>query len=48
MIAANAIDSISKFAAKNQNGEISEPFFMAVGFHKPHLPHIAPKKYFDL
>lgn len=33
-------------AAMEQAG--AKPWFIAVGFHRPHDPFIAPKKYFDL
>ena len=41
-VAHTAAARIREFA-KNQ-----QPFFLAVGFVKPHLPFIAPKKYWDL
>jgi iduronate 2-sulfatase len=41
-IAASAIGLIEELAPSE------EPFFIAVGFKKPHLPFIAPKKYWDL
>lgn len=37
-----AVEQINAFARDNT------PFFLAVGFHKPHLPFVAPKKYWDL
>ncbi len=38
--------AIQRLEAAKQKPE--EPFFMAVGFLKPHLPFVAPKKYWDL
>jgi arylsulfatase A-like enzyme len=35
-------------AVKELNRLRDQPFFLAVGFHKPHLPFCAPRKYWDL
>ncbi len=40
--ANKAKDLLKNLSKKN------EPFFLAVGFVKPHLPFIAPKKYWDM
>lgn len=42
VIRNQGIDELEIMASKN------EPFFLAVGFKKPHLPFNAPKKYYDL
>ena len=33
---------------ENLASDQEQPFFLAVGFAKPHLPFVAPKKYWDL
>lgn len=43
LIAEEAISRLRAAAEKP-----AEPFFIAVGFLKPHLPFVAPKKYWDL
>lgn len=42
MIANEAVKTIRELSGKEK------PFFLAVGFKKPHLPFCAPKKYWDL
>jgi iduronate 2-sulfatase len=41
-VAKRSIEALQELASKN------EPFFLAVGFWKPHSPFNAPKKYWDL
>ena len=42
MFADTAIEALKSYRKSNK------PFFMALGFVKPHLPFVAPKKYLDL
>ena len=41
--AVKAIEYLQRFSKQEK-----QPFFLAVGFHKPHLPFLAPRKYWDL
>jgi iduronate 2-sulfatase len=42
---ATAAEAVKRLSSLKSQGK---PFFLAVGFLKPHLPFVAPKKYWDL
>ncbi len=37
-----------KLLSDNHPDKTGKPFFIGVGFYRPHTPFVAPKKYFDL
>lgn len=41
-VATKAIELLKKYKSENT------PFFLGVGFYKPHTPYVAPAAYFDL
>ncbi len=42
IVATEAINKLEQYARDR------EPFFLGVGFYRPHTPFVAPKKYFDM
>lgn len=47
LTADNAVQVLDTLKASRAAGD-DRPFFMAVGFHKPHLPFVASQEFFDL
>ena len=46
-LADNAVKILQELKQNRSQGD-NRPFFVAVGFHKPHVPWYAPSKYYDL
>jgi len=41
-------DALAAIGELDRLAELDRPFFLALGFHKPHLPFNAPKRYWDM
>src|SRR5206468_10309044 len=39
---------IAEWAVRHLRRRHDQPFFLAVGFYRPHIPLFAPRRYFDL
>lgn len=48
LVANEAVNALELLAKRNTQADASQPFFLAVGFRKPHLPFCAPSKYWEL
>ena len=47
LVKNHAVRQLANFSKAKAKGD-ARPFFMALGFHKPHLPFIVPKKFVDM
>ena len=47
MVADHAVGVLRALKQNRTKGD-DRPFFLAVGFHKPHLPFYAPSRYYDM
>ena len=43
----HAITMLSNISSKRAAGQEDRPFFIAVGFHKPHLPWVFPERFLE-
>ncbi len=47
LLADDASWVLERMAKQQSQHDDARPFFLAVGFYRPHTPYVAPKKYFE-
>ncbi|MGV3484318.1 MAG: sulfatase [Planctomycetaceae bacterium] len=47
LLADDAVWVLERMAKERETNPEARPFFLAVGFYRPHTPYVAPKKYFE-